>query len=406
MNVTASLPDAAQWAGPGAPVRPRGRFDWNRLLWALVLPQRRHRVAFTIPGVFLMGLSMGIGTAAYNTASNILFITLSLLLACLLLSGLLSWFNFMDLSWRLPPPGAWRAGHDTLVSVQVRNDKHWLPSYGLWFDLTVTPRLELPVVEEKEIEVRAALAAYGSHVVQGRLTLRERIEPGGQAAAEWAYRPDRRGPAVLQLVAVGSLFPFGFIRKSLGTDLRQTVLVRPAPVDYQWHMRGGGGADGQAGQRTTQAGGGEDLLALRRYQRGDSHRLIHWKASARLGRMMVRQFAAETQEGFALRVDTPTVLWRQPEQFELLCRFAASLAEDLFAAGRLRTVQVNGGPVRSVRGTREVEAFLDDLAVVTPLTDFPTGRSALPASCNLITFAPDGLRGVLAHVDGNPAASA
>ena len=30
------------------------------------------------------------------------------LLACLLLSGLLSWFNFSVVRWRLRPPAAWR----------------------------------------------------------------------------------------------------------------------------------------------------------------------------------------------------------------------------------------------------------------------------------------------------------
>ena len=33
-----------------------------------------------MPGTVLIGLSLGIGTAAYNSSSNILFITLSLLL--------------------------------------------------------------------------------------------------------------------------------------------------------------------------------------------------------------------------------------------------------------------------------------------------------------------------------------
>ena len=39
-------------------------------------------------------------------------------LACLLLSGLLSWFNFMGICWRLRPASAWRAGHETLVTVE------------------------------------------------------------------------------------------------------------------------------------------------------------------------------------------------------------------------------------------------------------------------------------------------
>ena len=105
---TIALSPGPDWHGPGAPRIKRGGFDAKALLWSLVFPAKRHRISPTVPGLFLMVLALGIGTAAYNTASNILFITLSLLLACLLLSGLLSWFNFAGVCWRLLPQGPWR----------------------------------------------------------------------------------------------------------------------------------------------------------------------------------------------------------------------------------------------------------------------------------------------------------
>src|ERR1700712_147128 len=123
------LSSSLDWHGPGAPAAPRQRFDPKILLWSMVFPAKRHRISPTVPGVFLMFLAMGIGSAAYNTASNILFITLSLLLACLLLSGLLSWFNFSGVCWRLLPQGPWRAGHEAIVAVEIQNRKHWLPTY-------------------------------------------------------------------------------------------------------------------------------------------------------------------------------------------------------------------------------------------------------------------------------------
>ena len=107
-----------EWHGPGAPAKHLRGFDTKRLLWAMVFPSRRHRISPTVPGLFLMVLALGIGSAAYNTASNILFIALSLLLACLLLSGLLSWFNFTGVCWRLLPQGPWRVGHEALVAVE------------------------------------------------------------------------------------------------------------------------------------------------------------------------------------------------------------------------------------------------------------------------------------------------
>lgn len=420
---TAASP--ADWSGPGAARAGRRAFSWPALLWALLYPVKRHRISMTVSGIFLIGLAMGIGTAAYNTASNILFITLSLLLACLLLSGLLSWFNLRGVRWRLRSGGPWRAGHETLVTVEVGNMKAWLPTYGLWFDLSTHAVTPEPAPAEKPEKVSEALAAAERAVTHGRVLLRERLAPRAESAVEWVHRPERRGEAVLELEAVGSLFPFGFLRKSVGTGLRQRVRVWPAQIDYRWHGAAAPRAQAQ-GSRTARAGTGEDLLALRKYASGDSHRLVHWKASARLGRLMVRQFAAESVDGFALRFDTPAERWPRPEQFELACRFVATLAEDLFAEGRLRGVGVNGAWIET-RRLRDVEAVLDLLALVEPVAADKPGRPAEPSvgarlvgddspyhlagrglqvNRNLITFAPEGARGVAAHVDGILTASA
>ena len=84
------------WFGP-AGARERRRFSWRAVVWALVYPERGHRTIPTLPGMMLIGLALGIGTAAYNSASNILFITLSLLLSGLVLSGVWSWINFREI---------------------------------------------------------------------------------------------------------------------------------------------------------------------------------------------------------------------------------------------------------------------------------------------------------------------
>ena len=405
-------PPSLDWTGPGARAANRRELTWHRVLWALVFPKKRHRIALTLPGVFLMVLAMGIGTAAYNTASNILFITLSLLLACLLLSGLLSWFNFMGLSWRLRPQGPWRAGHETLVTVEVRNGKRWLPTYSLWFELATQPRhIPAPEPTGKEPKISEILAAAEKHITRGRVHLPERVEAGGAVALEWGVKPTRRGEALVELTSVGSLFPFGFLRKNLGTDARQPVLVWPAQVEYEWS--GGVSAHtGTQGRRTARVGTGDDLLALRKYQLGDSHRLIHWKSSARLGQMMVRQFAAESHDGYVLSLDASPDLWPRAEQFELLCSLAGTMAEDLFAVGRLRAVCLNGGPWRETRRLRDVEAWLDDLARLEPGTPPPANQARPEAGLhrnqthNLITFAPHGARGGGAFVNGRKTASA
>src|SRR5215218_6766613 len=93
-------PTAVDWETAGGRA-VRTPFTWSGLLWSLIFPRRRERIKATTAGVLLVALSMGIGMAAYNAANNILFITLSLLLACLVLSGVLSWINFRRIAWKL-----------------------------------------------------------------------------------------------------------------------------------------------------------------------------------------------------------------------------------------------------------------------------------------------------------------
>jgi len=400
----------AAWSGPGQSGR-RTRFTWSGLLWSLIYPQRGQRILPTVPGVVLIGLSFGIGTAAYNSASNILFITLSLLLTCLILSGVLSWLNVRGLRWRLQLAPPLRAGHDTVVALELRNGKRILPTYGLWFELAARPadnpreRRAESTVSANGSEVRAALAKADASEQRGRVPLAGRLDPLGEGRVEWVCRPARRGRLRVELVSVGSLFPFGFLRKDLGTDLAVDVVVWPAPVEYRRHAVATARRTA-GGERVARAGSGGDLLALRRYAAGDSHRLIHWKASARTGTLLVRQFAVESAEGFTLWLRTDGAVWTRPEQFELLVSFVASLAEDLFRLGRLQCVAIDAEPPAAVRRVHDLELLLDRLAVVRPGPG-ETGLNSLPmGKQNVMTFAPDGGRGVVAYVDGQLAASA
>ncbi|MDD2762669.1 MAG: DUF58 domain-containing protein [Opitutaceae bacterium] len=437
---------SADWQGAGR--RDRWRFRWSELLWSLIYPARKHRIVLTVPGLVLIGLALGIGSAAYNTASNILFITLSLLLACLILSGLMSWFNLRGVCWRLllSPPA--RAGQETPVTLELWNRKTLLPTYGLWFELGARPvAAEAPRAETtfraSSAEIRAALARDEQTAVRTVLPLRERLDPGGQARLDWLFTPARRGRVRVELESVGSLFPFGFLRKNHGTRLQREMIVWPAPVGYQFVRRAAAVRQAE-GERVARPGASNDLLALRRYQAGDSHRLIHWKASARLRQLLVRQFAAESAEGYSLWVETPPGVWTREDQFELLCRFAATLAEDLFTAGRLTTTAVNGEEPVIVRRVRDLESFLDRLALLEwregsrrpetgdrrpetgdrrpeagsrkpdvrsqnsgfrTLNQEPGSGAPFRPRRHAITFVPEGVRGVAAHIDGEKTAT-
>ncbi len=408
--------------------RRRAPLRWSLFLWDLIYPTRSQRIVPTVSGLVLIGLAFGIGSAAYNAANNILFITLSLLLACLILSGVMSWINLRRVRWRLQVPRPLRAGQEAPVALELWNRKRLVPVYGLWFELVARPLPRGPLRPEATIransgQIRAAFARLEQSTERAVLPQRERLDPGGQTRLDWLFTPARRGIVRVELTSVGSLFPFGFLRKSHGIRLRHDAIVWPAPVDYRF-TRTAAAPRPAEGRRVARPGASNDLLALRRYRPGDSHRLIHWKASARLRQLMVRQFAAETTEVYFLRIDTPSGRWPREEQFELLCGFAATLAEDLFTAARLAGSVINHGPSLVIRRVQDLEAFLDQLAVLDRETaggGLGSGENAGPGADSLgpppailehklrwhvVTFAPEAARGVAAYIDGQKTATA
>ncbi len=390
------------------------RHLWRRVLWSLVWPSRHERIQPTLSGVVLIGLSLGIGTAAYNSASNILFIALSLLLACLILSGVLSWLNLRRLAWQLEIQPPLRAGQETEVGLQLLNGKRYIPTYALWFEFAATPfnrgepaRPE-STVTGRGIDVWATLAKVQEAAMGGSVHLRTRLDPGGEARLGWIFTPPRRGLLRIELLGVGSLFPFGFLRKLTGTDMRREVPVWPAPVEYR-RFSGAGPRRPSGDLQQARAGNEGEMIALRRYESGDSHRLIHWKASARTGRLLVRQYSAQNSETCSIWLTTDAAVWGRPEQFELLMSFAATLAQDLFCAGRLQSAAIDDGPQSPMRRVADLESFLDRLAEAQPRPAPPEGRAAGsergPRRSNLLTFEPEGARGIAAFINGNKTAA-
>jgi uncharacterized protein (DUF58 family) len=361
----------------------RNRFFWRGLLWQLVFPRRGPRVTATVSGVVLIALAMGVGVAAYNSASNILFITLSLLLGCLVLSGVLSWLNFRGLYWRLEVDSPMRAGREHPAALILRNEKRLLPTQALTFEVANTS---------------------GTH--PKLLRLRDRLDPQHETRIDWLVCPAKRGVERVELTYVGSLFPFGFLRKGLAGEAACDVLVWPAPVEYRrfavaaWRRL-------QPGESQARSGQNGDLLTLRNYRPGDSHRQIHWKASARLRKLVVRQFSIDSEEAFTLWFRTTARIWKNAEQFELLCSLAATLAEDLFKQGKLEAVAIDAEPLLPVRSVRDVEAFLDRIAISEPSErEGATSEAAFSGRRHTLIFEPEGSRGVAVYVDGEKAAAA
>lgn len=72
-----------------------------------------------------------------------------------------------------------------------------------------------------------------------------------------------------------------------------------------------------------------EFMGVREYRPGDARRQVHWRSSARAGRLIVKEFAEETQPGLMLALDlrASSVLGTDPDtSLELAIKIAATLA--------------------------------------------------------------------------------
>jgi uncharacterized protein (DUF58 family) len=255
-----------------------------RVLLQLVSAPKGHRTLPTKTGFMLILITIGVGTAAFNTGQNILYLALSMMLSTLLVSGILSWVNFKGCRWRLEAGRHFRVGEESPVYLELENTKRLLPSYDLLFT------------------VSSALSG-----VRKDLVLNRRLDQKGKVRLLWEFAPKRRGEEILRLESLQSRYPFGFLKKTIKDSYEKAVTVWPERIPYQF-------SGDKAGRRWLyghhqRKGEGVDLIHLRRYRSGDPLRRIHWKASARLGTLQVRETEQEHHQAFALYIDPSPNLW-------------------------------------------------------------------------------------------------
>lgn len=381
VTVPSPTPSSGDWADPGFFSKRLGRGgNFWRLVFMMLVPPEGHRIVPTSSGYVLILVALGLGSAAYNTSSNILFMALSLLLSSLILSGFLSWLNFKGTQWRLRQPPHYRVGDSAQLQLEVNNSKKLLPTYSLWFNVTT---------EQDE--------------GKQRIHLEDRLDPGMSTTLDWLFLPQKRGRCKLTVSGIESQFPFGFLRKSIGGGINQEITVLPKRIPYNFQPPGGHHSHLQ-GETNRRPGAGNELINIRRYQPGDAQRLVHWKASARQRQLLVRQMAEENRDGYVLFVESPRALWPDDTQYEALCSFAASLAEDIFQDGRLLGFAVNDEPVQPLKRLHDLQLFLERLALLERTDNYAAAPDS--GGRNLITFRP-GLGGeVYAYLGGNIAGQA
>lgn len=250
---------------PGAPQKPRGRLRrWlDRSLTA-----RGRQLEITRSGWIFIGLTLAVGFAAINSGANLLHALFGALMALIIGSGVLSEANLRRIRVQRTRQGPLYAGEAGLCEVRLTN---------------TDPRRDVLAVSVED-DARKMSDAGCDPVFAVRVAAGQTVQLSARVLMP------ARGHHALPRAVVATRFPFGLFIKRRELPLEAPVRVYPrrirttlAPLP---HTRGG---PPRATGRRARAG---EFHGLRSYREGDELRRLHWPATARLGKLVVREYEA------------------------------------------------------------------------------------------------------------------
>jgi uncharacterized protein (DUF58 family) len=279
-------------------------------------------------GLHFLALIGVIGFAAYNTRNNLLYLVLSVGIASVLVSFFSGWLSLRGLRVANAFAPDAEAGVPFAERIRLENLSRLMNAIGLHLE----DQSEVPIVESR-----------------------------GEAdfTVERLYR--KRGRYREQNITARTSFPFGFFRFSrrieAGREL--TVFPRTRAIDETLLS----GDHGSGGQRARIRGSGEEFYRLRSYVPGDLLHHVHWKSSAKLGQLTVRELGHDHDENYVVTFEP---VGEEGADFERLVSATASLVAHLSKGEASFRFLGDGWHSRSRLVPSRVREVMAYLAVVEP----------------------------------------
>ena len=311
--------------------------------------------------IYLAGIVL-VSLAAVNTGNNLLFLILACLISSILMSGILSSVTLAGVEMRLNLPEHIFAGQSVRAALELHNEKLTLPSFSL--------RVE--GVNKKGQSAAALLSTpvYFPYVPRQQVV---------KQSVPLLF--PKRGVYRQEAFRIVTRFPFGFLQKARRLDLLSEAVVYPSVEATPEFLELLPGIQGAI--ESIAKGRGPDLYALRDYLPTDSARHVHWKASARLGSLMVREFAREDDCRVLLVFDPHSSAAQSDatiadvNRFEQAVSYCAALAWTLRGRNALLEYRSDGADIPLAPAPENIFAILGHLALVRPLP--PDSRQVLLA---------------------------
>ena len=298
------------------------------------------RQQVTLFGVIYSLAIVLVGTAAFLSGNNLVFLILSVLFAAMLVSGFISRLSLAALRLEFILPEHIAARRLMQGRVAIENEKWMMPSFSIHLS-----RVEPPLRKMESIVYMPVIPA------------KSKVE----APLELLF--PKRGTQQNNQFLFSTRFPFGFTERRIEVDVKHDILIYPCLDPQPGFEDLLASLEGEIESHFR--GIGDDFYLIRPYSYHDSARFVDWKASAHTGELQVREFARNQDREVELILDL-NVPRGLNDWFEHAVDCAAYLSWSLSQDGirlRLRTQNVD----LHLPGEADVYGILKYLALVEPL---------------------------------------
>ncbi|MFT4158083.1 MAG: DUF58 domain-containing protein [Microbacterium sp.] len=213
--------------------------------------------------------------------------------------------------------------HDYRIELELARDRVVAGAdVGAALDVhNVGARLALPGVVDVPV---------GEGLVEAHVPL---LRPGAHHREELAIAAHRRGIIDVGPMTITRGDPIGILRRELSWPEVQRIHVHPVTVRIP-STSAGLIRDLEGTPSSTLVDADLSFHAVREYVVGDSQRHVHWKSTAKTGRLMVRQYEESRHARIAIILDLDASSYESDDEFETTVSAAASLAVQGITEGR------------------------------------------------------------------------
>ncbi len=293
-------------------------------------------VRFTRIGVSYLVFTIAVGFAALNTGNNALYIGLTFMLGCLLLSGIASKGGLVHLKVEFESiEDAW-AGRPARGTLRIDNRS---PFWNVRDVVIASEELAEPVLIP--------------------ILLKRSVT---DVSVTFLFR--RRGIVELKRLDLYTRYPFGFFLKKRRVRMTGEVVVYPRLLDdsaVRERFRPIIGEQSQANR----PGPGTEIHSFREYIRGDSVRQVNWKKSASLGRWIIKQTDLEAARAVHVVVDPFKPRHASDEDLEDVISEATTFVYHAVERGLDIMLSLPRATIRS-RGGENASSMFRALALLEP----------------------------------------